>query len=92
MRDEIERVLSEKAEALRKYRDLEVTRCGSWLWVSGNTRDHKDSLKELGLRWAPKKQKWYFAGPPRRGGKKTMAGSHIREKYGEDVLQEAAVV
>jgi hypothetical protein len=87
--DDVERVLAEKTAELRELPDLEVVRCGNWLWVSGNTKEHKDRLKELGLRWAPKKGKWYFAGTPRRGGKKTMDWSYIREKYGEELIQEA---
>ena len=40
---------------------LEIEICGSWLWVGGNTKDHKDSLKEMGMRWASKKHRWYKA-------------------------------
>ena len=32
---------------------------GTWMWVSGNTKPHREELKKFGLRWAPKKQKWY---------------------------------
>ena len=38
--------------------DIEV--CGAWLWVGGDTKTHKDALKEHGFKWAPKKQKWSF--------------------------------
>ena len=34
--------------------------CGYWLWVSGNTIQHKDYLKECGLRFSYKKKAWYF--------------------------------
>jgi hypothetical protein len=83
---ELKAILAEKAEDLRELSGLEVVRCGSWLWVSGNTREHKDRLKEMGLRWAPKKGKWYFAGTPRRG-RKQMSWDYITEKYGEEILQ-----
>jgi hypothetical protein len=78
--------LSEVALELHKLIGLEVVLCGSWLWVSGNTKEHKEELKELGLRWAPNKEKWYLAGEPRRG-RKPMDWSYIKEKYGEEVLQ-----
>jgi hypothetical protein len=39
---------------------LTIEICGSWLWVSGDTRPHKDILKEAGFKWAPKKMMWHF--------------------------------
>jgi len=39
---------------------LTIEVCGSWLWVSGNTRPHKDILKVAGFKWAPKKEMWHF--------------------------------
>lgn len=38
--------------------DIEV--CGTWVWVSGDTKPHKDTLKSAGFMWAPKKAMWYF--------------------------------
>ncbi|CAK0748125.1 DnaJ domain protein [Gammaproteobacteria bacterium] len=34
--------------------------CGSWVWLSGDTKPHKDTIKAAGGKWAPKKQQWYF--------------------------------
>lgn len=28
---------------------------GNWIWISGETREHKDTLKEIGCKWAAKK-------------------------------------
>ena len=39
---------------------LEIELCGAWLWVSGETRAHKDALKAAGLRWSAKKSMWYW--------------------------------
>lgn len=33
---------------------------GNWLWIYGETKAHKDKLKELNCKWANKKQCWYF--------------------------------
>ncbi len=38
--------------------DLEI--CGSWIWVGGNTKPHRDPLKAAGYKWSPKKERWYF--------------------------------
>ena len=29
--------------------------CGSWVWVTGNTREHKEELKALSFRWSSNK-------------------------------------
>ncbi|MHA2220013.1 MAG: J domain-containing protein [Candidatus Hodarchaeales archaeon] len=49
-------------EALSKIINLglEIEVCGSWIWVSGETKQHKDILKEAGFKWAAKKQMWHF--------------------------------
>lgn len=58
--------------------------CGAWVWVSGNTKPHKDELKAAGFKWASKKECWYFrpadALRSRSFGKYSM--NAIREKYG----------
>lgn len=62
---------------------LTIEVCGSFLWIGGTTRDHKDSLKAMGMRWAPKKHLWYLA--PKDWKKKTrreLTMSEIRETYG----------
>jgi hypothetical protein len=41
---------------------LDVYIAGAWIWVTGNTKEFKDILKGMGLRYAPQKQAWYFAG------------------------------
>lgn len=35
---------------------LEVEICGSWIWVSGNTKEHKEVLKQLNFKFAYKKK------------------------------------
>ncbi len=40
--------------------DLEIEICGSWIWVGGDTKLHREALKEASFRWAPKKMRWYF--------------------------------
>jgi len=42
--------------------DIDVYIVGCWLWVSGNTKPHKETLKQLGLYWHTKKSMWAWAG------------------------------
>ena len=69
---------------LLKYPGLIVELCGSWLWISGDTRPVKEQLKAAGCRWSSNKKMWYWHhaedGAQWSRGKKTM--SQIRQKYG----------
>ena len=60
--------------------------CGSWVWVGGATREHREELKAAGLRWAPKKAMWYWhpaeEAPAKHHRPLTMA--RIRELHGSE--------
>lgn len=60
---------------------IEIEVCGLWVWVSGDTKTHRDTFKAAGYRWAPKKERWYFAGVP-GGGFRIYEMEEIRERYG----------
>ena len=79
--------MDEVIEKLKDIKDLDLEICGSWLWVSGKTKDNKDLLKSLGLFYAPKKQQWYFrpAGYKSRRHK-PVSMDRIRDTYGSEVL------
>lgn len=68
---------------------LNIEICGAWVWVSGNTKPHKDILKIAGFFWSPKKFCWYF----RPGGYKSLnhnvwAMNKIRSIYGSTKIKE----
>lgn len=68
---------------LIKLKDIEVEICGSWLWITGNTKAHKDILKQLKFRWANKKQAWYYHTEPyRKKSKRELSLDEIRELFG----------
>ena len=61
--------------------------CGSWLWISGDTKDHKDILKAAGCQWAPKKHMWYWrADKYKSKNRGKMSIDDIRNKYGSDTV------
>ena len=57
---------------------------GVFVWVSGDTRTHKEKLKELGYRYSSNKKMWYYVLDKglkyRRGTKKSI--DDIKNKYG----------
>lgn len=34
---------------------------GCYVWIMGETKPHKDTLKAMGCRWSPKKSAWYWS-------------------------------
>lgn len=70
--------------ALLKLDGLNVELCGCWLWISGDTRKHKEALKAAGCKWSPNKSMWYwrpvYGSSPWHRGKKSI--DQIRARYG----------
>ena len=75
--------LSEALTSLVGLAGLEVEVCGSWVWVTGETKAHKEALKENGFKWANKKKSWYLKPA---GDKKRYRGNFsmddIRSSHG----------
>lgn len=70
-------------KTLTKFNGCLVELIGSWIWVSGNTKEYKDQLKELHFRWSSKKAAWYFhEGEYHKKNGKVYDLNHIREMYG----------
>lgn len=76
-------------EKLLRMHGLEVELCGSWLWIGGNTREHKDELKAAGCRWSSNKKLWYWhhAEEGRRWHKGSATMNQIRNKYGSQTFR-----
>lgn len=76
---------------LFKLDGLEVELCGRWLWISGETRKHKDALKALGCKWSQNKQKWSWHFPEdsalRYKGKRAWSMDRIRITWGSEQLE-----
>ena len=75
--------LNAALNAIIELAGLDIEICGSWIWVSGETRTHKDTLKAANFKWAPKKAMWHFRPDGFRSygrGKSSM--DEIRNKYG----------
>ena len=74
--------------ALLKLDGLTVELCGSWLWIGGDTFNHRAELKALRCLWSSKKRLWYWRHPEdgcrRSRGRSTM--DQIRGKYGSQLF------
>ncbi len=81
----------ELSEALNAILDfgLNIEICGSWVWVSGDTKPCKEILKDNGFKWAPKKCMWFY----RPDGEKsysrgTKSIDDIRSVYGSQTIHK----
>ena len=62
--------------------------CGSWVWISGNTKEYKDRIKEAGYKWASKKFMWYFRPADYKSHNRgSWDMDKIRENYGSSKVQ-----
>lgn len=71
-------------EKLIKMNGVEVEIIGRFIWLSGETKPHKETIKALGFKWHSKKKMWYKApeGYKRYHGKKEYGIDEIRRMYG----------
>lgn len=74
--------------ALIRIVGIKVELCGSWLWVTGDTKPAKEILKKLKFRWSSNKSAWYFHfGGYHKTSKRKMTLNDIRAMYGSNVFE-----
>lgn len=68
---------------------VSVELCGSWVWVTGDTKPVKEQLKELRFRYSSGKRAWYWHDPRegyRRRGRRHYSLDEIRDMHGSQKL------
>lgn len=67
---------------LLKLGGIEIIIIGCFVWITGDTKPHKERLKTLGFRWHSKKRCWYKSPDGyRRWGKGEYTMDEIRGMY-----------
>ncbi|MCL2220803.1 MAG: molecular chaperone DnaJ [Oscillospiraceae bacterium] len=62
---------------------VDIELIGSFLWLSGNTKQYKDEIKNLGFKWSKNKLSWYLAPDGyRKRSRKDFSMADIRHMYG----------
>lgn len=75
--------------ALLKLDGLMIELCGSWLWITGNTKEHHEAIKALGFKFSKNKCAWYFHFEPyRKHSKNSVSLDKIRSMYGSQRFTE----
>lgn len=54
-------MLNDALNAVIGLDGVNISICGAWVWLSGNTKKHREAIKAAGYRWANKKAAWYFS-------------------------------
>lgn len=57
---DISSVLRCKIMAVAHLDGIDIELCGSWLWLTGDTKKYAKILKAAGFWFSPKKCAWYF--------------------------------
>ncbi|HGT9857454.1 TPA: J domain-containing protein [Escherichia coli] len=86
--EELENVLN----ALQGMTGVIFEIAGNWIWISGDTKAHKDAIKALGCKWASKKQMWFYRPDEYKASRNRKEHSidEIREMYGTTGQRKAA--
>ncbi|MDA9558179.1 J domain-containing protein [Vibrio sp.] len=85
--EELQKILDE----LVNLEGLEIEICGNWIWVTGETKKHKDKLGKngIGLFYAKKKKSWYYRPSDYKSkSRKSHSMDEIRKKYGSNEFKE----
>lgn len=76
-------MLNDAINAVIGLAGINIEVCGAWVWLTGDTRQHKDAIKAAGYWWACKKSAWYFRPPDHKSRNKgDWDLEKIRDTYG----------
>ena len=76
-------------KALLSLDGVNVELCGRWLYINGNTKEHRETLKAMGCKYAPKKAPdmwtWHYdKDDVYKGKRKARTMDYIRAAYGSE--------
>lgn len=81
---ELEKIIAD----ILHYENIVIEVIGSWLWVSGDTKEIKDVLKVLGFKWASKKKMWFFGDLKKSKSRGNMEMEDIKNRYGSKTVKQ----
>lgn len=79
----VEAAVRAAVEKIAHLDGLDIEIIGAWVWVSSDTKPHKDALKEAGYWWMHNRKMWAFKGKESKGRGKTSM-EELRDKYGSE--------
>lgn len=85
--DDMSERIRQTIERLVKLSGIGIELCGTWIWVSGNTRAVKEELKAIGLKWSADKGKWYWVGY-KSSSFRRFTMDEIRQLHGSTIIRK----
>lgn len=83
-----DQILREMLQKIIMFDGITIEVVGAWIWISGNTYQHKKELKEVGFKWATQKKMWYWHSDTfRKKSHKSLSMDDIRSFYGSTEVQ-----
>lgn len=79
---ELEKIIS----LILHFENINIELVGSWIWVTGDTKEIKEKLKEIGFKWANKKKMWFY-GEMKGRNPKEQSMEEIKAKYGSSTIK-----
>ena len=75
--------LNDVLSEIMKHPDLIIELCGVWVWISGNTKEHKEILKSSKFKWSNNKKMWYYRPETKKSkNRSSWSINKIRESFG----------
>ena len=66
---------------------INIELCGLWLWITGDTFSHKETLKALNFKWSNSKKAWYYHSDDyKKSSRKIYTLDQIRDLYGSETI------
>ena len=89
-----EKETTETAEEFKKIinriinlQNITIEICGTWIWITGDTYEHRNVLKELKFRFSKSKSAWYYNNDGyRKNHSKIYSLDEIRGLYGSETV------
>lgn len=81
-------LLNDAINAVIQLEGIQIEICGNWVWLSGDTKPHKETIKAAGYYWASKKFMWYFRPEEWKSkNKSSWSINKIRDHHGSQTVQ-----
>lgn len=75
-------LFKDKINAVVNMEGIVIELVGLWIWITGDTRTHKEGIKAAGYFWASKKAAWFWRPASAAGGRGKHSLDFLKNKYG----------
>ena len=84
----LDELLREMLQKVIHFSDITIKIIGNWIWISGNTYQHRKEFKDLGFKFAGQKKSWYWHSDAfRKRSYKKLSMDDIRNYYGSTEIE-----